>query len=87
VFLTAGKCPSSHPPSNDRGDSQRDREIDGREFIKHAAEIGSGTTIYVPSFVKISSGIQKLIEGDTKTHGQHGDPISLLLFSQTSKVC
>jgi hypothetical protein len=26
-------------------------------------EIGSGAVIYVPSFIKIGSGIQKLIEG------------------------
>jgi hypothetical protein len=40
--------------------------------------MGSGAMIYIPSFVKIGSGIQKLIRGDT--HRQHGDLISLLLF-------
>jgi hypothetical protein len=29
--------------------------------------MGSGTVIYVPSFVKIDSGIQKLIGADTHT--------------------
>jgi hypothetical protein len=29
--------------------------------------MGSGAVIYVPSFIKIGSGIQKLIEGETHT--------------------
>jgi hypothetical protein len=32
-------------------------------FRKHAVEIGSGAMIYIPSFIKIGSAIQKLIEG------------------------
>jgi hypothetical protein len=28
----------------------------------------SGAVIYVPNFIKIDSGIQKLIKGDTQTH-------------------
>jgi hypothetical protein len=35
--------------------------------MKYAAERGSGAMIYIPSFVKIGSGIQKLIVG-TQTH-------------------
>jgi hypothetical protein len=35
--------------------------------------------IYIPSFIKIGSGIQKLIGG---IHRQHGYRISLLLFFQ-----
>jgi hypothetical protein len=30
--------------------------------------MGSGAVIYVPSFMKIGSGIQKLIGEDTHTH-------------------
>jgi hypothetical protein len=30
--------------------------------------MGSGVVIYVSSFIKIGSGIQKLIGGDTQTH-------------------
>jgi hypothetical protein len=37
--------------------------------MKYAAEIGSGAMMYVPSFIKIGSGIQKLI-GGTHTHIQ-----------------
>jgi hypothetical protein len=44
--------------------------------------MGSGAVIYIPSFIKISSGIQKLIRGDTQAHRQHDDSISLLLFFQ-----
>jgi hypothetical protein len=42
--------------------------------VKYAAEMGSGTMIYIPSF------INEKISGDTQTHRQHGDLISLLLF-------
>jgi hypothetical protein len=31
--------------------------------MKHAVEIGSGAMIYVPSFIKIGQGIQKLMVG------------------------
>jgi hypothetical protein len=30
--------------------------------------MGSGAVIYVPSFINIGSGSQKLIKGDTQTH-------------------
>jgi hypothetical protein len=42
--------------------------------------MGSGAVIYIPSFIEIGSGIKKLIEGDSQTHKQHGDLISLPLF-------
>jgi hypothetical protein len=36
--------------------------------------MGSGAVIYVPSFIKIDSGVQKLIGGiHTQTHRQQGD--------------
>jgi hypothetical protein len=36
--------------------------------MKYAVEMYSGAMIYVPSFIKIGSGIQKLMgEGDTQT--------------------
>jgi hypothetical protein len=46
--------------------------------------MGSGSVIYVPSFIKIGSGVQKLIggRGDTQTHRQQRDLISLLHFSK-----
>jgi hypothetical protein len=55
--------------------------------VKYGIEIGSGVTIYIPSFIKIGSGIQKLMgRGNsqtrryigTQTYRQHGDPVSLL---------
>jgi hypothetical protein len=53
-----------------------------------AVEMGSGAVIYVPSFIQIGSGVQKLIRGDTRTHthGQQLDLISLLYFFQNRKV-
>jgi hypothetical protein len=35
--------------------------------MKYAVEICSGV-VYIPSFIKTGSGIQKLIVGDTQTH-------------------
>jgi hypothetical protein len=31
--------------------------------MKYAVEMSSGAMIYIPSFIKIGSGIQKLLEG------------------------
>jgi hypothetical protein len=35
--------------------------------MKYAVEMGSGAMMYIPSFIKIGSGIQTLIGGDTHT--------------------
>jgi hypothetical protein len=35
--------------------------------MKYAVEMGSGAMIYIPGFIKIGSGIQELIGGDTQT--------------------
>jgi hypothetical protein len=45
--------------------------------MKYVIEMSSGAIIYVPSFMKIGSGIQKLI-GGIHRHRQHGDHISLI---------
>jgi hypothetical protein len=45
--------------------------------MKYAVEIGSGAMTYTPSFIKIGSGVLKLIGG---IYRQYGDLISLLLF-------
>jgi hypothetical protein len=47
--------------------------------MKYAIEMGSGSMIYVPSFMKIGGFT------DTHTHRQHGDLISLLLFFHNKK--
>jgi hypothetical protein len=47
--------------------------------MKYAAEMSSGAMIYILSFITIYSALQKLM-GDTLTHRQHGDRLSLLLF-------
>jgi hypothetical protein len=54
--------------------------------MKYAVEMGSGAMIYVPSFIKIGSGIRKLIGGDTQACRQHGERISLLFFLKIRKV-
>jgi hypothetical protein len=56
---------------------------DGRNFLNYAVEMGSDAVIYVPSFIKIGSGVQKLIGN---THGQQHDLISLLYFYKIRKV-
>jgi hypothetical protein len=53
--------------------------------MKYAAEMGLGAMIYIPRFITIGSGIQKMITGDTFTHRQHGDLLSLLLFFQNKE--
>jgi hypothetical protein len=47
--------------------------------------MGSGAVIYVPRFIKIDSGIQKLI-GGIHTHRQQRDLISLLYFFEIRKA-
>jgi hypothetical protein len=46
-------------------------------FKKYAVDIGSGAMIYIPSFTKIGSAIQKLMGG---IYREHGDCTSLLLY-------
>jgi hypothetical protein len=41
--------------------------------------------IYVPSFIKIGSGVQKLMGGDTQTHTQKRDLKCLLYFFQNKE--
>jgi hypothetical protein len=49
--------------------------------------MGSGAVIYIPSFIKIDSGVQKLIGGiHTHTHTEQRDFISLLYYFKIRKV-
>jgi hypothetical protein len=57
----------------------------GEGFIKYAVEMGLDAMLYIPSFMKNGSGIQKLLYRDSQIHRQHGDLISLLLFLQNKK--
>jgi hypothetical protein len=59
--------------------------------FNQAIEMGSGAVVYIPSFIKIGSGIQKLIGGihrhtQTHTHGQQRDLVSLLYIFKIRKV-
>jgi hypothetical protein len=47
--------------------------------MKYAVVMGSGAVIYIPSFIKIGSGIQKLIRGIHR-HRQHGDLKPTFIF-------
>jgi hypothetical protein len=42
--------------------------------------MGPGAVMYIPSFIKTGSRIQKLVGGDTQTHRQQGDLISPSFF-------
>jgi hypothetical protein len=49
--------------------------------MKYAVGMGSVPMIYIPSFIKIGSGIQNFMATgftDTQIHRQHRDRISLL---------
>jgi hypothetical protein len=51
--------------------------------MKYAVKMGSGASTYLPSFIKIGSGIQKFI---VEIHRQHGDLISLLSVFRESRL-
>jgi hypothetical protein len=50
--------------------------------MKYAVEMGSGAMICIRSFIRIGSGIKKLIGRDSETCRQRGDHISQLIFSK-----
>jgi hypothetical protein len=53
--------------------------------MKYAVETVSGPMMYIPNFIKIGPGIQKLMgKRDTETHRQHSDLISQLLYAITT---
>jgi hypothetical protein len=45
--------------------------------MKYAVGMGLLAVKYIPSFINICSGIQKLLRGGAQTHRQNGDRISL----------
>jgi hypothetical protein len=54
--------------------------------MEYGVEIGSGAMIYIPSFMKTGSSIQKLRGGGGLTDTQHGDRLSLLQESIGTKT-
>jgi hypothetical protein len=54
--------------------------------MKYAVEMGSGAMIYIPCFIKVGLGIQKLMRVGTQTHRQHEEGISPLFFFKIRKV-
>jgi hypothetical protein len=54
--------------------------------MKYAVEMGSGAMIYMPSFIKFGSDIQKFVEDIyTDRHRHQGDLISLLFLFQNKE--
>jgi hypothetical protein len=52
----------------------------------YTVQMGSDAVMYIPSFIKIGSGIQKLMGGGAIHRNRyHGDPISPLSFVQTKE--
>jgi hypothetical protein len=58
--------------------------------MKYTIEMGAGAMIYVPSFIKTGSGIQKLIGANSHKHG-HTDNMLIskayFYFFKIRKVC
>jgi hypothetical protein len=50
--------------------------------MKYAVDMGLCAMIYIPSFIKVVSGIKGLIGEDTQTKRQQGHLISKFLFFQ-----
>jgi hypothetical protein len=50
-------------PSKDGRDIHTGTQADENDFFKYAVEMVSGAMICIPSFMKISSGMQTSIEG------------------------
>jgi hypothetical protein len=66
VFVGAGTCLPSRCLATKGGYTYRHTEW-WEGFTKYAVDMGSDAMIYIPSFIKIGSGIQKLTKGDTQT--------------------
>jgi hypothetical protein len=78
--------------SNDRRDTNTDKDTGGGEiFVRYAVEMGLGAIICI-RFIKISSGIQKLLRGiywhtDTYTvRWSHKPTFILFYFFEITKV-
>jgi hypothetical protein len=58
------------------------------EIFNEAVEMDSGAVIYVPNFIKIGSGVHKLIGGGIHKHtrAQQRDLIRLLYFFKIRKI-
>jgi hypothetical protein len=84
VFLAAVTClPGRFPAMIEGIHIQTHRLVGG--IMNYAVEMGSGAVICIPSFIKISSGVQKLI-GGIHRHRQQHDLMSLLYFFKARKV-
>jgi hypothetical protein len=57
--------------------------------MKYAVEMGSGIMLYIPSFIKIGSGIRKLMGGGTQTQTawRSHKPTYIFVCFKIRKVC
>jgi hypothetical protein len=53
--------------------------------MKYAIQMGSGAMIYIPSFIKIGSGIQKLGYTDTQTEWRSHKPTLIFFLNNESR--
>jgi hypothetical protein len=53
--------------------------------MKYAVGMGSGAMMYIPSFIKTGSGIQKLIGGYTYRHTARWSYKNTYIFSKRGK--
>jgi hypothetical protein len=65
VFVATVKFLTEPLPSNEREYTYRYTDW-WEGFMKYAVEMGWGAMTYIPSFIKIDSGIQKLIGGKSQ---------------------
>jgi prolyl-tRNA synthetase len=66
LFIAAVNVFTELLPSNDGRIHIQTHRLMG--FVKYTTEMVSGAMIYIPSFIKIGSAIQKLIRGNTSIH-------------------
>jgi hypothetical protein len=84
-FVVAGTCLLSRCLATIRGCTYGHTDW-WEGFMKYDVELGSDSMIYIPSFIKIFSGIRKLIcGGNTQTYRQHSNHISLFYFFQNKE--
>jgi hypothetical protein len=53
--------------------------------MEHAVKMGSVSVKYIPSVIKIGSGIQNLRGGGIQRHRLHGGLLSLVSFVQNKE--
>jgi hypothetical protein len=74
--MTEGIHFAKSSPSNDSSDTYKDTQTVWEGFVKHAVEMGISAMMYIPTFIKTGSGIQKLICRNSQTY-RHTDSMQI----------